>query len=260
MKRKSNNFIYLLFVFIAFITLNSGCPHKHIQAYSPIVPGSISGTVKTFDSTSPEGAVVFVTTDDLLKICVAKQTVGADGGFSLENIAPGLYYVSAYKDLKDDGTYTINEDYLGGKLIDSWDLDNSYYIEVKEAEGKVIDIPLLAPLKMNLIENGTNSVDLKPVFSWAAVSDAAFYRLRVTSRSKSFWVAETPHTAKTYGTQAETGETIICSPSQLETETEYFWTVIAYKEKYVPMAYGALSRFYTRLLRTDKFGRIEILQ
>lgn len=263
--RKNNapvarNLILVIWLFAAFITLNSGCPEKHINTYSPIIPGSISGTVRTFDGQSVAGAVVFVTTDDLLKNGVTLKKLDSAGGFSFAGIDPGWYYISAYKDMRADGTYTIGEDYLGGKLVDQWDLDNSYHIEVKEAQDKVIDIPLLATLKLNYIENGTNSVDLNPKFSWAAVAGASFYRLRITSRQKSYWIIDTAATSKTYGTDPVASDVLITRPEQLAPELEYFWSVTAFKEKQTPIAYSEIARFFTRLLRTDKFGRIEIVQ
>lgn len=250
----------MLLIFAAFATINSGCPHKHIETYSPVIPGAISGTVKTFDGQSTAGAVVFIAADDLLKNSVRSKMLDASGGFSLEGIDPGYYYLAAFKDMKNDSTYTIGEDYLGGKLVDHWDLDNSYYVEVKEAQNTILDVPLLSPLKLNYIENGTNSVTLNPKFSWAAVSGAAFYRLRITSRQKSFWIIDTPATSKIYGTDPAPQDYLITRPEQLESELEYFWSVTAFKEKGVPIAYSELARFYTRLLRTDKFGRVEILQ
>lgn len=256
----ARNLTLALCLFAAFVTVNTGCPHKHIQTYSPIIPGSISGTARTFDGQSVEGAAVFVTADDLFKNVVARKTLDSSGAFSFAGIEPGWYYVSAFKDMKADGAYTIGEDYLGGKLIDQWDLENSYHIEVKEAADTVVDVPLLAPMKLNYIENGTGSVDLNPKFSWAAVSGAAFYRLRVTSRQKSYWIIDTPAVAKTYGTDPASGDTLITRPEQLEPEFEYFWSVTAFREKGVPIAYSEIARFFTRLLRTDRFGRIEIVQ
>jgi hypothetical protein len=259
-KNKINSLLLIFSLLAVFITVNSGCPHKHIQTYSPIIPGSVSGTVRTFDGETTAGAVVFIAADDLLKNAVKSKTLDAGGGFSFDGVEPGFYYIAAYKDMKNDGTYTIGEDYLGGKLIDQWDLDNSYHIEVKEAQGKVIDVPLLSTLKLNYIQNGTNSIELNPVFSWTAVSGAAFYRLRITSRQKSYWIIDTPAVSKTYGTDPAPGDTLITRPEQLTPELEYFWSITAFKEKGVPIAYSELARFYTRLLRTDKFGRIEILQ
>lgn len=259
-KAKKSSLLLIFSLLMVFITVNSGCPHKHIQTYSPLIPGSISGTVRTFDGESTAGAVVFISTDALLKNAVKSKKLDNGGGFSFDAVEQGFYYIAAYKDMKNDGTYTIGQDYLGGKLVDQWDIDNSYHIEVKEAQDRVIDVPLLSPLKLNYIQNGTNSIELNPVFSWAAVSDAAFYRLRVTSRQKSYWIIDTATTIKTYGTDPAPGDTLITRPEQLAPELEYFWSVTAFKERGVPIAYSELSRFYTRLLRTDEFGRVEILQ
>ncbi len=259
-KKKINSLTLIFSLLAVFITVNSGCPHKHIQTYSPIIPGSVSGTVRTFDGETAAGAVVFIAADDLLKNALKSKTLDSGGGFSFDGVEPGFYYIAAYKDMKSDGMWTIGEDYLGGKLVDMWDLDNSYHIEVKEAQDRVIDVPLLAPLKLNYIENGTNSIEFNPVFSWATVSGAAFYRLRVVSRQKSYWIIDTSAVSKVYGTDPAAGDVLITRPEQLTPELEYFWSITAFKEKGVPIAYSELARFYTRLLRTDEFGRIEILQ
>ncbi len=231
--------------------MNSGCPHGHIQTFVPIVPGSISGTVRTFDGSPVSNAVVFLSVDSLLATKKSVKKVASQGGFSFDGLEPGRYYIAAYIDAKNDGSYTIGEDHLGGKLVDKWDLDNTYYPEVFEAKDTVIDIPLLAPMNLSVIENGTNAVSLNPDFKWDAYSGAAFYRLRVTTRKQSYWVIDTPSTAKTYGTPAQTGDTLITPATQLVENSEYFWTVIAYKERFVPIAYGDISRFFT--ITTRKF-------
>ena len=257
MSKKSYSWINFsrsaIFVILAFFTaMNSGCPHGHIQTFVPIVPGSISGTVRTFDSTSVSSAIVFLAGDNLLINKISQKKVSSGGGFSFDNLEPGRYYIAAYIDTRNDGSYTVSEDYLGGKLVDEWDMDNTYYPEVLEARDTVIDIPLLAPLKMSVVENGTNAVSLNPVFKWDAYTGAAIYRLRVTSRKQSYWVIDTPLTSKIYGTPVLTsGEVLITPATQLLENSEYFWTVIAYKERFVPMAYGDISRFFT--ITTRKF-------
>ncbi|HNY13594.1 MAG TPA: carboxypeptidase-like regulatory domain-containing protein [Candidatus Wallbacteria bacterium] len=256
MRNKKNSWFnmprFSIFIVLAlFATMNSGCPHGHMQTYVSIVPGSISGTVRTFDGSSISNAMVFLAGDSLLSDKKVLKQVKTGGGFSFDNLDPGRYYIAAYIDTKNDGTYTIGEDYLGGKLVDKWDLDNTYYPEVLEGRDTVIDIPLLAPMKMSAIENGTNAVSLNPDFKWDACSGAAFYRLRVTSRTQSYWVIDTPLTSKTYGISSQTGETLITPATQLAEDSEYFWTVIAYKESFVPIAYGDISRFFT--IATRKF-------
>jgi len=250
-KRKSAFFgvskLVLLFAFAVFATMNAGCPHSHIDTYSPILPGSISGTVRTFDGKSVANAIVFVSKDEYLRDRVAWKKLDKGGGFSFTDLDCGYYYIAAYLDTRNDDTYTIGEDYLGGKLVDMWDLDNTYHPEVREATDTVIDVPLLAPMKMYAVENGTNAVDLNPAFTWDRLSAANYYRLRVTSRKQSYWVIETPNNTMTYGLDAKTGEVVITPPVQLVENLEYLWTVIAFREKNVPVGYGSISRFYTIL-------------
>lgn len=239
--------LILLAAFAAFTLMNAGCPHAHIDTYTPVLPGSISGTVRTFDGKPVENAIVFISKDEYLRDRLAWKKLSKDGGFSFPNLEEGYYYIAAYLDTRNDGTYTIGEDYLGGKLVDSWDMDNTYHPEVKEASDTVIDVPLLAPLKMYAIDNGTRSVDLNPAFTWDRVPTAAYYRLRVTSRKQSCWVIETSGNSISYGRDAKTGEVVITPPVQLTEDLEYLWTVIAFREKNVPVGYGSVSRFYTIL-------------
>jgi len=243
-------FLKSLAVFAAFLIFMPGCEtSRPTVLYSPILPGNIMGMVRTYDNSSVDGAIVFLTTDALLENKVAQQKIKADGKYSFLELKPGYYYISAYIDRKNDGTYTIGEDYLGGKLAGQWDLETSYHPQVLENKDTVIDVGLLAPMPITAIENGTSAVNLNPSFNWPKYDGAAFYRLRVTSRSKSYWIIDTAKNSIVYGVAPETADSLITPPTQLIEDEEYYWSVTAFKSKDLPVAYSDISRFFTVLNR-----------
>jgi hypothetical protein len=172
---KKISLLISVFIIALFLT---GCLNKAVDMSLPYYDGTVNGKLSyPLAAVGETGKdILIVSTDSNLYNIVKQIELPSTGEYSID-LPPGEYYVSAFRDIDEDNSYTFGKEPIAGRITHFYDYFRTFHPVLEKAKTTTVNPVLLKPF--DLIKPVYNEVnaELTPEFSWNKISPSNLLRL-----------------------------------------------------------------------------------